>query len=199
MLNKKKSMLFLLILVSLCAPVAAADTVIAQYVKNGGNGGFPYETLKVYQSGKAELITDNFSSSSTINYTLTPTELGDLVKLFTDNNFSSLDSMYMSGCLACPVWNITYGKKKVSGNFTGTSVPLANIKAGLDALVVKIKNSATIIYLKSPPADVGRTAASPFRARLNVNHSAGASGIDIVRKGNAGAYTVLGRQTLQAQ
>lgn len=195
MLNGKKAMLFFLVLVFLCVPAAAADTVIVQYVKSGINGGFPYETLKVYQSGKAELITDNFSSSSTITYSLTPVELNDLIKLFTDNNFSALDSMYMSGCLACPVWNITYGKKKVSGNYTGTSVPLANIKAGLDALVTKIKNSAVVVFPKGNTSFDGNLSSS-IRQRLNFNHGADPSGIRIVRKGFPGAYTILGQQTL---
>lgn len=197
MLNGKKAMLFLLVLVSLCAPAAAADTVIVQYVKSGPNGGFPYETLKVYQSGKAELINDNFSSSSTITYSLTPVELNDLIKLFTDNNFSSLDSTYWSGCLACPVWNITYGKKKVSGNTTGGSVPLANVKAGLDALITKIKNSAVVVFPKSNTT-FGGNLSSSVRPRLNLNHGAGTSGISIVRKGFTGAYTILGQQTLRA-
>lgn len=106
--------------------------------------------------------------------------------------------MYMSGCLACPVWNITYGKKKVSGNFTGTSVPLANIKAGLDALVTKIKNSALVVFPKGNAISGGNHSSS-IRARLNLNHGAGPSGIAIVRKGFAGAYTILGRQMPQAQ
>ena len=197
MLNGKKATLFLLVLVSLCAPAAAADTVIVQYVKSGINGGFPYETLKVYQSGKAELITSTFNSSSTITYSMTPVELTDLIKLFTDNNFSALDSMYMSGCLACPVWNITYGKKKVSGNYTGTSVPLANIKAGLDALVIKIKNSATVLFFRAR-ANAGGNVSSSIRPRLNMNHGAGPSGITVVPKGFTGAYTILGRQALRA-
>jgi hypothetical protein len=196
MVNGKKPMLFLVVLVSLCAPAAAADSVFVQYVKSGPNGGFPYETLRVYQSGKAELITDNFNASSTITYSLTPLELNDLIKLFTDNNFSALDSMYMSGCLACPVWNITYGKKKVSGNYTGTSVPLSNIKAGLDALVTKIKNSSTVVLIK---ARSGGTVSSSISTRLNLNHGAGPSGITIARKGATGAYSILGRQTLKAQ
>jgi hypothetical protein len=196
MLNGKKAMLFLLVFVSLCVPVAAADTVIVQYVKSGPNGGFPYETLKAYQSGKAELITDSFNSSTTITYSLTQVELNNLIKLFADNNFSSLDSLYMSGCLACPVWNITYGKKKVNGNYTGTSVPLANIKAGLDALVIKIKNSATVVFFKTRSSG---NASSSIRARLNLNHCAGPLAISIVRKGDLNAYTLLGRQTLRAQ
>jgi hypothetical protein len=193
MFNKKKSMLFLLILVSLCTPITAADTVIVQYVKTGVNGALPFETLKVYQSGKAELTTSNI----TVNYTLTSAELSDLIRLFTDNNFSSLDSTYWSGCLACPTWNITYGKKKVSGNYTGTSVPLANIKAGLDALVVKIKNSATVIFPKSSPAGTGGNVTPSIRTRLVFNQGAGPSGITIARMG-AGSYTISGRQTLQA-
>jgi phage tail sheath gpL-like len=102
----------------------------------------------------------------------------------------------MSGCLACPVWNITYGKKKVSGNYTGTSVPLSNIKAGLDALVTKIKNSSTVVLIK---ARSGGTVSSSISTRLNLNHGAGPSGITIARKGATGAYSILGRQTLKAQ
>jgi hypothetical protein len=197
MLNGKKTMLLLLVLVSLCVPVTAADTVLVQYVKSGPNGGFPYETLKVYQSGKAELITTTFNSSTTIIYSMTPVELNDLIKLFTDNNFSALDSMYMSGCLACPVWNITYSKKKVSGNYTGTSVPLANIKAGLDALVIKVKNSALVVIPKGNTT-FGGSISSSIRQQLNLNHSAGPLGIVITRKGFTRVYSILGQRTMLA-
>jgi hypothetical protein len=193
--NGKKAMLFLVVILSLCTPIVAADTVIVQYVKSGVNGNFPYETLKVYQSVKAELITSTFNSSSTIPYSMSPAELADLIKLFTDNNFSSLDSSYMSGCLACPVWDITYGKKMVSGNMTGTSVPLANIKAGLDALVTKIKNSSTVVFYKTG----SRVNVSPsIRTRLNLRHAVGRSGIVIVRRGFGDAYTILGQRTVVA-
>jgi hypothetical protein len=195
MISGKKTALFFLTLVSICVSAVAADSVIVQYVKSGPNGGFPFETLKVYQSATAELITATFNSSSTVTYSMTPVELSDLIKLFTDNNFSALDSSYQSGCLACPVWTITYGQKKVTGNTTGSSVPLANIKAGLDALVMKIKDSALVIAPQNSSTSRGNVSAS-FRAKLNLNGHAGRSGVVVVRDGFRDAYTVSGQRTI---
>ena len=140
MFDGRKVRLFFLIVVSICGMVSAADTLIVDYVTSGGNGGFPFDSLKVFQSGKSDLITTTFTSSTTKAYQLTQTELASLISLFTDNNYSSLDSMYMSGCLACSIYSITYGNKRVRGNYTGASAQLANIKAGLDTLVNKIRN-----------------------------------------------------------
>jgi hypothetical protein len=194
MLNGKKAILGFLILVSSCASISAADIVIINYVKSGLNGGYPFDSLKVFQSGKADLITTSFNSSTIKSYQLTQVELNALIKLFTDNNYSSLDSMYMSGCLACPVYSITYGNKRVRGNFTGGSTQLANIKAGLDTLVNKIRNATPIIFSNSNPVNSSENASSSFRVRLSLRNNAGPIGIKIVRTGNPGTFTFLGQR-----
>ena len=199
MLKGKNVRLFFLILISCFASVlASTDSLIIQYVKSGVNGWFPFDTLKVYKSGNAELITATFTTSTTKAYSLTQGQLNDLVKLFTDNNFLALDSTYWSGCLACPEFAITYSNKTVRGNYTGGSVQFANIKAGLDSLVNKIKNPAPVVFNKGNPMSSGKNVSPFIHAELNLNGDAGRSGIVMVRKGFSGAYTILGQRMIRA-
>jgi hypothetical protein len=176
----------------------AADTLIIQYVKGGAGISLTFDSLKVYQSGKADLIISTFTSDSTKTYQLTQVELNDLIALFTNNNYSSLDSVYQSGCLACPVYSIMYGNKRARGNYTGTSIQLANIKAGLDTLVNKIMNATPVIYSKSKQTNSIGSASSSCHARLHLAGSTARAGIEIVREKGPDAYSILGQRMMQA-
>jgi hypothetical protein len=197
MLKKRMILIPFFVLASLCATVSAADTVVVQYVKTGPNGGYPLDTLKVHQSGSAQLLTTTFNLSAMKTYAMTQVEFNALIALFTDNSFSTLDSSYQSGCLACAMWSITYEKKTVRGNNTGTSVPLANIKAGLDSLVTKIINSTSVVLNRGSSAGFAKNSASSILAKQSLRHEASFRGIEIVRP--TGLYTIQGQCIIRAR
>jgi len=178
MLSKLKVVLYLLFAIS-CSASAASDSVIVQYVISSYNGGFPFDTLKVYQSGKDEVITATLNSDTTKTSSLTPTELNNLVLLFTDNNYSALDSNFMGPCLICPVFRINYNNKRIVGNSTGGSAQLTNIKAGLDSLVAKIKKATTNISFTNNHSSVYNLSQS---TRIKFNFQSASHAL-IVREG----------------
>ncbi len=187
MLKGKNAVLLGLFLLSTCGMTNAADSLIVQYVTWSTQALNYFDSLNVYQSGKAELITGRGTTSVMKTYQMTQAEMNNLIALFTNNNYSSFDSAYQSGCLACQAFAIEYGNKRVYGNTTGGSTQLANIKAGLDSLVNKIKNASSVICVNN-----NSVAARPHQARLQLVNKAGCFHI-IARDGKTqGMYSVLG-------
>jgi hypothetical protein len=141
--------LFIILLVLFTCGVAA-DTTLVHYYITGINAGPPTKTLTVYQDGTAELIIDSFFTKDTLSASLDSAELNDLTSLFSQNNWGSLDSTYIIGCLSCPEFKIEYDNKRVRGNTPSGNSDLNAILTGLNDLVIKLQTPTgiTVTYGK---------------------------------------------------
>jgi len=191
--SRNKAIIYFLFLLSCCAS-AADDTVILKYAVTGFSSWFPFDTMIVYQSGKAEVITAATNSNATKTSSLTPAELNTLARLFADNNYSSLDSNFLTPCLICPEFHIWYDNKQIVGNSTDGNAQLANIKAGLDTLVAKIKNGAPVVPFKDNRAAAFGEVSPSIGARLSLNHGGSRLRIVMVQPGGAGYFTLSGQR-----
>ena len=133
------------LLMGFTALSAQTDTLIG-YVKTGVNGGPPYYQLVITAGGpaggggNAELIvSETLDGGDVYRAAQDPAELAELEKQFTDNGFENLvDSVWISGCLSCPIFALSYRGDSLAGNHPTRSENLNAILAALDALIEKI-------------------------------------------------------------
>lgn len=134
---------------------AQTDTLIG-YVKTGINGGPPIHQLVVDGEGNAELVVlETLDNGEVFEVSLDTDELAGLEAQFTDNGFENLsDSVWISGCLSCPLFALSYRGDSIIGNTPTQSENLNAILAALDALIEKIINTS--------PVEPGRAKETAF-------------------------------------